>query len=362
MARDEREADAAVVQEDAGGGLDEVRPEVQRVRLRQRDSEAVGVLRAQVCGVAVAETGHVGGGWPGAGVGAAGRRHVGRRHLGRVHPRCGGGQALGMEERVAVGAVEEHGRSVVADGAPRLDEKMGPLGIVGNGPEAGRLGHHGPGQREIALRGGWHGPQVVPPRVGAQWGGPRCCAGGEVGGREVPVAEVEEAPAELPLVEALAAVAGDGAQRAGDAGEAHGLADGQRPVGAQLAGTGEGVHEMAGQRQHERSGKALLGQFDGGGEDIVERQPPVALVQGEPAVDGAGHLHAAYVAAHGHRRQAVAAQPLGVGPRTGPADGEERLGWRPRRRHHRQQVASEPAQVRAHDGHCRPRGDGGIGG
>ena len=176
------------------------------------------------------------------------------------------------------------------------------------------------------------------------------------------VAEVEEAPAELPLVEALAAVAGNGAQRAGDAGESHGLANGQGPVGAQLAGTGKGMHEVAGQRQHDGRGIAVLGQFDGGGEDVSERQPPVALVQGEPTVDGAGHLHAADVAPHGHRRQAVAAQAFGVGPRTGPADGEERLGLRPWRRHHRQHVAPEPAQVRAHDGHRRPRGDGGVGG
>ena len=133
-----------------------------------------------------------------------------------------------------------------------------------------------------------------------------------------PLAEVQEAPAELPLVEAVAAVAGDGAQRAGDAGEAHGLADGQRALRAQLAGAGEGVHEMAGQRQHDGSGEALLGQFDGGGEDLVERQPPVALVQGEPAVDGAGHRHAADVAPHGHRRHAVAAQPVGVGCRRRP--------------------------------------------
>ena len=181
-------------------------------------------------------------------------------------------------------------------------------------------------------------------------------------GAKWPLAEVEEAPAELPQVEAVAAVAGDGAQRAGDAGEAHGLPDGQRALRAELAGTGEGVHEMAGQRQQDGSGEALLGQFDGGGQDLVEGQPPVALVQGEPAVDGARHRHAADVAPHGHRRHAVAAQPVGVGRRAGPADGEERLGRRPRWRHHGQHVTAEPAQVRPDDGHRRPRGDGGVGG
>ena len=187
-------------------------------------------------------------------------------------------------------------------------------------------------------------------------------AGGEVGRREVAAAELQEAAAELPLVEAVPAVAGDGAQRAGDAGHAHGLADVEGALRAELAGAGEGVHEMAGERQHDGRGEALLGQFDRGRQHLVERQPPVALVQGEPAVDGAGHLHAADVAPHRHRRHPVGAQPVGVGRRAGPADGEQRLGRRTRWRDHGQHVAAEPAQVRAHDGHRRPRGHGGVGG
>ena len=134
MARDEREADAAVVQEDTGGGLDEVRAEVQRVGLRQRHPEAVGVLRAQVRGVPVAQAGHVGGR-----TSRARARTSGGAMARRLDAGGRGGQALGVEERVAVGAVEEHRRAVVADGAPRLDEEMGPLGIVRIGPEPGRL-------------------------------------------------------------------------------------------------------------------------------------------------------------------------------------------------------------------------------
>ena len=57
VALDEREADAPVVQEDAGGRLDQMRAEVQRVGLGQRDAEAVRVERAQVGGVAVADAG-----------------------------------------------------------------------------------------------------------------------------------------------------------------------------------------------------------------------------------------------------------------------------------------------------------------
>ena len=97
----------------------------------------------------------------------------------------------------------------------RLDEQVGPLRVVRVGPEAGRLGHRGAGQREVALRRGRHGPQLVAPRAGAQRRAPRRRAGGEVGRREVAAAELEQAPAELPLVEAVAAVAGDGAAACG---------------------------------------------------------------------------------------------------------------------------------------------------
>ncbi len=267
----------------------------------------------------------------------------------------------GVEERVAVGAVEEHRRAVVADGAPRLDEEMRPLGIVRIGPEPGRRGHRGAGQREVALRRGRHGPQFVAPGRRVQRRAPRRRAGGEVGRREVAAPQLQEAPAELPLVEAVPAVSCDGAQRAGDAGHAHGLADVEGALRAELAGAGEGVDEMAGQRQHDGGGEPLGSQFDRWRQHLVERQPPVALVQGEPAVDGAGHLHAADVAPHGHRRHPLGAQPGRVGPGTGPADGEQRLGRDAGRRDHGEHVAPEPAQVRAHDGHRRPGGHGGVG-
>ena len=147
VSRFEGEADAAVVQEDARGRLDEMRAEVQRVGLRQRNAEAVGVLRAQVRGVAVPEAGHRGAG------GASARDHVGPRRRAGVGPDAGGGrgQALGVEERAPVGAVEEHGGPVVPDGAPGLDENVGPLRIVRVGAEPGRLGHGGAGQRQVAL-------------------------------------------------------------------------------------------------------------------------------------------------------------------------------------------------------------------
>ena len=176
-------------------------------------------------------------------------------------------------------------------------------------------------------------------------------------------AQLQQAAPELAAVEAVAAVAGDGPQRAGDARHPHRLPYVERAVGAQLARTGQGVHEMAGQRQHDGGGKPLLGQLDRRRQHVLERQPPVALVQGEPAVDRAGHLHAAQVVPHRHGRQALGAHGRGIGPGAGPADGEQCLRRRARigRRHHGQHVAPEPAQVRPHDGHGRPCGHGGVG-
>ena len=118
---------------------------------------------------------------------------------------------------------------------------------------------------------------------------------------------------------------------------------------------------MAGQRQHDGGGEALGRQLDRRRQHLVEGQPPVALVQREPAVDRAGHLHAADVAPQRHGGHPLGAHPGRVGPGAGPPDGEERLGRRSRHRDHGQHVAPEPAQVRADDRHHRPGGHGGVG-
>ena len=140
------------------------------------------------------------------------------------------------------------------------------------------------------------------------------------------VTESQQAAAELAGVEAVAPVAGDGAQGAADARHAHALADLEWPTGAQLAGPRERVDQMARQRQHDGGGEAVLGQLNRRRQHLVEREPAVAVMEGEPAVDGAGHLHAADVAAQRHRRHALAAQAGRVGPGPGTSDGEERLG------------------------------------
>ena len=183
VVRDEREAQAAVVQEDAGRRLQEVGTEVERVGLGQRNAEPVGIMRAQVRGVAVAEAGDVGAGRADAG------RHVGWRHGVRADPGGGRGEAVGIEQRLAVGSVVEHSRAVVPDGAPGLDHQVGPPRVVGFVPEPDGLGHGGSGQGQVALRGGGHRPELVAPyrcasgahhaaalvakSVGAKWPVPR---------------------------------------------------------------------------------------------------------------------------------------------------------------------------------------------
>ena len=151
----------------------------------------------------------------------------------------------------------------MAHGAPRLDEHMGPPGIVRVGPEPGRLGHRRAGQGQVALRRWRHRPQHVAPGRESQRRAPGRRADREVRRSEMAGAEPEQATTELPVVEGGASVVRDGAQRAGDAGQAHALADLERPGGAELARTGERVDEVAGQGQHDGGGEALVRQLDG---------------------------------------------------------------------------------------------------
>ncbi len=273
-----------------------------------------------------------------------------------------GRQAVGIEQRAALGAVEEHVGPVVADGAPRLDEEVGPARVVGIGAEPGRGRDVGAGQRQVALRGRRHGPQLVAPDREVQRLAPSRPVGGEVLRCIEPVPELEQATPELAGVERVASVAGDGAQGAADAGQADALADFEWPVGAQLARPRQRVDEVAGQSQHDGGGKAFLGQLDRRCQDLHQGQPSVARVQGEPAVHRAGHRHAADVTPQGHHGPALGPKARRVGTRAGVPDGQERLGRRPRRRHHGQHITPETAQVGPDHRHHRARGDGGVGG
>ena len=148
-------------EEDARRRLDEVRAEVERVGLRERDPEPVGVHGAQVCRVPFPDPGHR------RGHGALPGRDVRRRHPLGAHPCHGRGQAVGVEECRAVGAVEEHLGPVVADGAPRLDEEVAQRASSGSVPSPAASATAAPASVRYPCEGGRHGPQVVAPDPGS---------------------------------------------------------------------------------------------------------------------------------------------------------------------------------------------------
>ena len=89
------------------------------------------------------------------------------------------------------------------------------------------------------------------------------------------------------------------------------------------------------------AGKPSSASSIAGASTSAEGQPAVALVQGQPAVDGAGHLHAADVTAQRHGRHAprragrAASEPAPARPTTSSASGGDpgrRRPWPGRRR------------------------------
>src|SRR3954464_15850730 len=113
MSRPEREADAPVLQEDAGGRLDEIGAPSRRVRLDE-DSAPSGTVNGAQCHRPTTAVNlgpeHGGPGWIDGG---ATRR-----------------QPAGIQERLAVGAVVEHGGAVVSSLTAGFDQQVGPLRII----------------------------------------------------------------------------------------------------------------------------------------------------------------------------------------------------------------------------------------
>ena len=89
---------------------------------------------------------------------------------------------------------------------------------------------------------------------------------------------------------------------------------------------------MAGQGEQDGGHEPVFGQFDRRTEHRAQWESPVPTVEGQPAVDRAGHGDAADVAAEGHDRMALGPHPRRVDARTGTADGQQGLGFgsRPR--------------------------------
>ncbi len=149
---------------------------------------------------------------------------------------------------------------------------------------------------------------------------------GQILAGEGTVAQLEQGAPELPAVEALPPVAHDGTKGSGNTGEPDPLAWLERPIGTQLLGSSHLEDEVAGQRQEDRCGEALLGQLDSRSEDGAEWQSSEALVEGQPSVDGSRDRDAADVATERYDREPFLAQAVGVHTRTSAADGEQGHG------------------------------------
>ena len=208
----------------------------------------------------------------------------------------------------------------------RLDQQVGPLRVGGVGREVEPLHDGRRREREIALRVRRNGPHPVAPRVDAERLDPFGARRGQVVGHVLAATEREEARAELAAVEPVPPAVGDRRQRPrhpGAADHGAGLNGRRRSV---VVGAGQVEHLARGPGVDRRGGKAVGRVVPCGFEHLGHRQPPEALVQGEPSVDAAGNGHAADVASHRHGGEAVGSHALRVGARTGAPGGVQDRG------------------------------------
>ena len=231
----EGEADAAVVEEDAGGRLDDVGAPPRGVRLDERDAHAVAVDHAPDGGPA---------GPHGGGHGDA----VGGVDAGPLLV-----EAVRVQQLCRVGGVVQHGVPVAAGHAGGLDEQVGPrrvVGVVGQGQPAG---HRCAGQRQVALRRRGCRVHGVAPGVDRHRVDPLGLGAGEVVAGEEALAEPQQPVAEGAEVERRPAVGGDALEGRGHAGAAEQRARGQPPAGGHggLEVVVDAV-ELEHQRGHER--------------------------------------------------------------------------------------------------------------
>jgi hypothetical protein len=206
MAGPEREPDAAVVQADAGGGLEHVAPEAAGVRLDERHRRTIGIGGAQVHRPAVRNPGDE------------------RRATVAVDHGPAAGDLVLREQRADVGVLVEHRRPVAPGGPRRLDEEVHPAAVGRVVGQRQALGDQCAEQDEVALAVGRDGPQVVAPGTGAERLDPVGQRPGEVVGGVLAGPEVEQAVAERAFVEAGASVLDDGGEGQGHAGATHAVA------------------------------------------------------------------------------------------------------------------------------------------
>ena len=296
---------------DAGGRLDQPAAEAGGVGLDERHGQPVPVHHAQVGGVA--------------------------RPRRRASPpnryRFGGygvstwGDARRVDEGGAVRGLVQDVGPVVTGGHGGLDEQVRPPGVVGIVRQREPLRDPRSGQGQVALGARRDGPQPVTPRVQPQRLDPVRLAAGQIIGREVPATYGQETVPELALVEGAPSALADGAQRPGRARPADRCARARRLSG-QLLQPDAGRLVDRGQRTDEerRRREAVLGQRDGGGQHVGQREPAVACVERGPPVDAAGDRDRSDVVAQRHLGVPLGRQRAGIGAAPGPARRVERHG------------------------------------
>ncbi len=280
-------------------------------------------------------------------------------------------KSLGGQELLAVRSVMELFDPVVTGQARRLHEEVGPLARsrLGEPVEVQAAAGAGTGhqlgdprgrQREVALRVGRDGPQLVTPHGDPQGVDPIGTGPGQVVGRVLATSRLEQSFAELASVERLPPTFGHRSELTGDPGSQDAVTDGG-PDRGQLVAAGYVADAIEREGQHRRGREPALGQADGGGEHVREGQATVAFVERAPAVDAAGHRRAADIALERHLGVALGAEPIGIGTRTGPARGVERVRRARAVVDEREQVATHATHVRRGHGQDRAGCDRGIG-
>ena len=295
--------------------------------------------------------------WPGRTSGGAAR--------GAVHPGRGGGQAFLVEERGAVGTVEEHRRGGRGPRRATTRPAGAPsAGSSGSVAEPGALGDGGAGQREVALggrraRSTGRGPR----RAGAA---ARTSRPGPVPGRPASSGPVRARAGRARTRRRRSRRARPGRWRA-----ACGRSRAGAPAGPPRAGrrgtarprrAASWTRWLASASMTE-AGESLLGQLDGRRQHLA----PAGAGRGARAAPASRRRRPGTGTLRTSPRSGMTAMPsarsaAGVGAGAGAAHGSSASGRCAGWRHHGQDVTPEPAQVRPHDRHGGAGGHRGVGG
>ncbi len=271
------------------------------------------------------------------------------------------GQTLGGQERPDVGALMEDVGPIHCGLLGRLDQRVGPVGVLRGGGEIGQAGDDtGTQQRQVTLGVGGHGPDRVIPAVDGDRLDP-------VGGRVFEIGRLEQAPSEFdqPLSElapvpAVTTVGANGPEGSGQSGSGDGPT--LVAVAHVVVGTVHVENPVDCRLQQGGWCEPPLGHLDRRGQDPFQRETTVSLVQGDPAVDTARYRDRTDVAPEGHHPVTFGPQGGGVGTRAGPSRAVQGVRWSLPVMDQGPQVPAHPAHVLGRHGQYGRGGDRGVGG